>query len=168
MAERLYAPDEPPGPGELIRAGWLAIRHHGEAERQFLGRAHDGPTGSGRNFERYWRQVAAPANTPEEKITERIALTQIWPRLRPSSREALTALAAHGNYRCAAESLGISYRTFVCRISDGRRESLALWHHGEKPSRPWVRDRHAGPGTDQHTVMYFLRSRRLHREAQAS
>jgi hypothetical protein len=161
VAEHLYAVGERPTPGELIRAGWLAIRHHGESERQFLGRAHDGPAGPGRHFERYWRAVAAPADSPEDKVIERIALAQIWPRLRPSSRDAFAALAVHGDYRRAAESLEIGYKTFVGRISDGRREFLALWHDGEQPSRPWVRDRRAGPGTDMHTVTYFLRSRRL-------
>ncbi|HEX4832802.1 MAG TPA: hypothetical protein VH478_17095 [Trebonia sp.] len=34
--------------------------------------------------------------------------------------------------------------------------------------RPWVRDRRAGPGTDMHSVTYFLRSRRLRRQAQAA
>lgn len=116
-----------------------------------------------RGFERYWLDVAAPADSPEEKVTERLALAQIWPCLRPVNREALAALAAHEDYQRAAESLGISYKAFKSRISEGRREFLALWHDGEKPSRPWIRDRRAGPGTDMHTLTYFLRSRRLRR-----
>jgi hypothetical protein len=166
IAEHLYARDEPPTPGELIRAGWLAIRQHGEAERQFLGRAHDGPAGPGRNFERYWRAVAAPDDGPEAGLIERMALAQIWPRLTPANRDALAALAAHGDYQRAAESLGLSYVTFKSRISMGRRQFLTLWHEGETPSRPWVRDRRAGPGTDMHTVTYFLRLRRQRRVGQ--
>jgi hypothetical protein len=161
MAEQLYAAAEPPAVGELIEAGWRAIAGHIDAERQFLGRAHNGPAGPGQKFERYWRHVAAPADSPEEKVIERLALATIWPCLRPVNREALAALAAHGDYRRGAQALGISYVAFKSRISEGRREFLALWHDGEAPSRPWVRDRRAGPGTDQHTVTHFLRSRRL-------
>jgi hypothetical protein len=119
-------------------------------------------------FERYWRHVAAPDDGPEEKITERLALAQIWPHLRPVHREALAALAAHGDYQRAAQALGLPYATFKSRISTARREFLALWHDGETPSRPWVRDRRAGPGTDMHTITYFLRSRRLRRTPQAT
>ena len=161
MAEHLYAAEAPPAVGELIEAGWRAIAGHAGAERQFLGRAHDGPHGPGQKFERYWRQVAAPAGSPEEKVIERLALATIWPCIRPANRDALAALAAHGDYQRAADALSISYAAFKSRISEGRREFLALWHDGEAPSRPWVRDRRAGPGTDQHTVTYFLRSRRL-------
>jgi hypothetical protein len=161
IAEHLYAAEEPPAIGELIEAGWQAIARHVDAESQFLGRAHDGPAGPGRNFERYWRAVAAPVDGPEDKVIDRLALAQIWPRLTRANQEAFAALAAHGDYQRAAAALGIPYTTFKSRISDGRRQFLALWHDGETPSRPWVRDRRAGPGTDMHTVTYFLRSRRL-------
>jgi hypothetical protein len=165
MAESLYAAEEEPSIEDLLQAGWLAIRHYAERDRQFRGRAHDGPAGPGRNFERYWHAVSAPVDSPEDRLIDRIALDQIWPRLTPASREALTALAACEDYRRAAESLGLGYRTFVCRISEARRQFLRLWHDGEKPSRLWVRDRREGPGTDMHTVTYFLRSRRLRKAA---
>ena len=83
MAEYLYAAAEPPSVGELIEAGWHAIAAHIDAERQFHGRARDRP-GPITSFERYWRAVAAPDDSPEAKVTDRIALTQIWPRLRPA------------------------------------------------------------------------------------
>ena len=151
----------------MVHAGWLAITAHADAHHQFLGRAHRQYNGPGQGFERYWRHVAAPDNGPEEKITERLPLAQIWPSLRPVHREALAALAAHGVYQQAAQALGLPYTTFKSRISTARREFLALWHDGETPSRPWVRDRRAGPGTDMHAITYFLRSRRLRRTAQA-
>jgi DNA-directed RNA polymerase specialized sigma24 family protein len=163
IAEHLYAAEQPPTSADLVRAAWEAIRQHADSRRQFLGLAHDGPDGPGRNFERYWRAVAGPADGPEERLIERLALTQIWPHLTPASRDALTALAVHGDYQRAAAALGISYKAFVSRISEGRRQFLALWHDGEIPSRPWVRDRRAGPGTDMHTVTYFLRLRRQRR-----
>jgi hypothetical protein len=63
---------------------------------------------------------------PEEKVAERVALAQIWPRLRPVHCEVLTALAACGDYGLAAESLGKSRKTFTQQISTARREFLAL------------------------------------------
>jgi hypothetical protein len=162
MSEHLYACDEPPTVGELINAAWEAIAKHIGSHRQFLGHNTDDPDGGIRPaFDRYWRHVAGPASGPEERIIERIALAQIWPHLRPVHREALAALAAHGDYAQAAEAMGESYVTFKSQVSRARREFLALWHEGETPSRPWVRDRRAGPGTDMHTVTYFLRARRL-------
>lgn len=165
IAEYLYAAEERPTSADLVRAAWEAIRHQADSRRQFLGLAHDGPDGPGRNFERYWRAVAGPADGPEERLIERLALAQIWPHLTQANRDALTALAVHGDYQRAAVALGISYKAFVSRISEGRRQFLALWHDGETPSRPWVRDRRAGPGTDKHTVTYFLRLRRQRRAA---
>ena len=64
--------------------------------------------------------------------------------------------------RCL-RALRARYATFKSRISVGRQQFLTLWHEGETPSRPWVRDRRAGPGTDMHTVTYFLRLRRQRR-----
>lgn len=166
IAECLYAASEPPSSADLVRAAWEAIRAQADSRRQFLGYAHvHAAESTGRNFERYWRSVAGPHDGPEERLIERIALSQIWPRLTPASREALAALAVHGDYQQAAASLGLGYKTFTSRISDARRQFLKLWHDGEPPSRPWVRDRRAGPGTDQHTVTYFLRSRRLRKAA---
>jgi hypothetical protein len=162
MIEHLYASDQQPTVRELIDAGWRAIGRHAQSRVQFLGRSTDDPyAGTKPKFERYWRHVCAHAPSPEERIVERLALRQIWPCLRPVHREALMALAAHGDYARAAESLGEPYTTFKAQVSRARREFLELWHEGEKPSRPWVRDRRAGPGTDMHTITYFLRARRL-------
>jgi hypothetical protein len=125
-------------------------------------------------YEAAWAAIAehlyssAELPTPGELIRAGWALAQIWPRLTPATRDALTALATYDDYQRAAESLGLSYATFKSRISEGRRQFLALWHEGETPSRPWLRDRRAGPGTDMHTVTYFLRSRRLRRAAEVN
>jgi hypothetical protein len=116
--------------------------------------------GDGRAPVRLRPAAARPASGPEDRVIERIALAQIWPCLRPAHREALLALAAHGDYGLAARALGKPYSTFKADISRARREFLKLWHEGEAPSRPWVRDRRAGPGTDMHSLTYFLRHRR--------
>ncbi len=166
MAEHLYASDQPPTVRELIQAGWKAISDHIQQSDQFHGHnTDDRYAGTTRpRFETYWRDTAGPAPGLDEQIIERLALAQICPRLRPAHREALAALAAHGDYQQAADALGESYATFKSQVSRARREFLTLWHEGETPSRPWVRDRRAGPGTDMHTLTYFLRLRRQRRE----
>ncbi len=163
-----------PGLRPTCRAGlWHVSRHelrHGHTldslTRMAHGLAHDGTEGPGRNFERYWRAVARPADGPEERLVERLALAQIWPRLTSASRNALTALAVYDDHQRAAAALGISYKAFVSRISEGRSQFLALWHDGETPSRPWVRDRRAGPGTDMHTAAATEHKRVLNRHRQ--
>jgi hypothetical protein len=161
MAEHLYTCGEPPQARELIRAGWRAIGEHIKSNSQFHGHnTDDRYAGTRPRFEGYWRHVAQPASGPEDRIIERVALAQIWPCLRPVHREALLALAAHGDYGQAAQALGKPYTTFKADISRARRQFLKLWHEGEAPSRPWVRDRRAGPGTDMHSLTYFLRLRR--------
>ena len=162
MAELLYASDEPPTVRDLIDTGWRAIAAQVYSNAPFHGYNRADPDGTTwRGFERFWWSTAGPTPGPEDRVVERLAVEQIWPRLRPSHRAALTALAAHGDYARAAESMDVTYHTFVTHVSRARREFLRLWHQGEAPSRPWVRDRRAGPGTDMHTVTYFLRSRRL-------
>jgi pimeloyl-ACP methyl ester carboxylesterase len=100
IAEHLYAAEQPPTSADLVRAAWEAIRQHADSRRQFLGLAHDGPDGPGRNFERYWRAVAGPADGPEERLIERLALTQIWPHgdrdiATMWGRTAIRELGAH-------------------------------------------------------------------------
>lgn len=86
-------------------------------------------------------------------MAERVALEQIWPRLRPMHREVLAALAAHDDYGLAAASLGKSRKTFTTQISTARHEFLRLWHEGEAPSRPWGQDKRVN-ASDGHTVTY--------------
>lgn len=81
-------------------------------------------------------------------MIDRVALAQIWPRLRPEHRQVLTALTAYDDYGLAAEALGISRAWFTNRISAARREFLRLWHEGESPSRQWAHDWRGSTGTD--------------------
>jgi hypothetical protein len=169
IIEHIYTCDEPPLPGEVIRAGWQAIGTHVDKGHQFHGLdTHDRYAGITGGFERYWWYAARPAGSPEERVAERVALAQIWPRLRPVHREVLAALAACDDYGLAAESLGKSRKTFAQQVSTARREFLALWHEGESPSRPWGTDRRVTSASDRHTVTYRAvrdRQRRAHRRA---
>jgi len=142
IIEHIYSADEPPGLPEVARAAERAVGHDVEQMHRFYGRnTHDryaGTTTAG--FERYWRTAASHSPGPETAVTDRVALAQILPRLRPLNQQAIAALTAHDDYGLAADALGISRRHFTGRISQARREFLSLWHEGELPSRPWAHD----------------------------
>lgn len=70
--------------GELIDAGWRAIAAYVQSNAQFHGHNTDDPNGTTRRgFERFWWSTAGPTPGPEERVVERLAMEQIWPRLRP-------------------------------------------------------------------------------------
>lgn len=145
VVEHLYACTEPPSSLELIQAGERALarmildeyRHYGYAGRDGYAGA-----GSGTNYQRFWWTTPTPS--PENRVVDRTALSQIWPRLSDGQREALAALAATEDYHAAAEALGITPGTFTQRISKARAAFLRLWHEGEEPSRVWGTDRRVG------------------------
>jgi predicted DNA-binding protein (UPF0251 family) len=90
----------------------------------------------------FWNPVLP--QSPERGVVERNALHQIWPQLTLRQQQALTALAATGDYRQAAASLGVTQGTFHVLISKARQRYLLWWHEGEKPSRVWGTDRRIG------------------------
>jgi hypothetical protein len=137
IIEHLYTAGEPPAMHELARAADHAVSQDVQQMRRFYGRKTDDQYAG---FERYWHTAAGLSPGPETAVTERVALAQIWPRLRPLNQQAIAALAGWEDYGLAAEALGISRRHFTGRISQARREFLSLWHEGELPSRPWAHD----------------------------
>lgn len=153
VAERLYAAPagEPPDPSDLVRAGQDAIAAHVNAEQQQHG--YDRETG--RRMPRwaaYWHGQR-PVREPEAGLIERLALWQVWPELTPGQRRAFLALAACGTRDAAAQSLGISARTFAHHLEAGRRRFFALWHEHETPPGFWGSDRRvARAGGPQVTV----------------
>jgi hypothetical protein len=84
-------------------------------------------------------------------VVDHLALAQIWPQLSDLHREALTALATHGQYDLAAASLGVTYQVLILRIRRARAAFKQLWHEGETPSRQWGRDERKRRG--ERTVM---------------
>jgi len=90
----------------------------------------------------YWNPILP--QSPERGVVERAALHQIWPQLTLRQQEALTALAATGDYQQAAGALGVTGGTFNVLISKARQRFLLWWHEGEKPSRVWGTDRRVG------------------------
>lgn len=167
IAEHLYAAGEPPSRSDLIRAGMLAIGAHYDKDwAQYGIYPKDRYAETGVNFERYWAIAARPTPGPEERVVERAALRQIWHELTHGQREALTALAVHDDYGRAADALGKRHSTFNSQISVARQAFLALWHEGERPSRPWGHDRRRDSTVRQHNVTTVLK-RRLRKRPQA-
>jgi hypothetical protein len=164
IVEHIYTADERPETRDVIRAGFQAISSEADRTRRFYGQdTHNRYAGTTGGFERYWWFAGRPTPGPEDKVTERLALAQIWPRLRPLHRKVLAALAAYDDYELAAKSLGKSRKTFTTQVSQARRAFLALWHEGEAPSRPWGADRRISD-TNRHTITNRA-IRRRHREA---
>ena len=96
--------------------------------------------------------ASRPTPSPEERVTDRVALAQIWPQLRPVHREVLAALAAHDDYGKAAAALGKSRKTFTTQVSQARRAFLDYGTRARHPPGLGIDRR---PTTDiRHTVTY--------------
>jgi DNA-directed RNA polymerase specialized sigma24 family protein len=148
IVEQLLTAKEPPTRNDLLWAGRQGCDDEVRQQQRAHGYNHHLPgTGTRPRFESYWFTASAHTHSPENGVVERHALRQIWPRLTPRQRQALTALAACGDYQLAAAHLGVTEGTFQVLISRARRRFLQLWHEGERPSRMWGTDRRVGSRT---------------------
>ena len=144
MVELLLTSEGRPEPYDLIGAGMRAVGQMLRDDQATHGqRTYD--TWAGReamvSYQRYWWTAAAPTPSPERRVVERLTVSQILPQLSPRQREALTTLAALGDYQLAAQAMGVAFATFTVTISAARRRFLELWHEGETPSKQWRTDR---------------------------
>lgn len=150
ITEHLIAAEHWPPRHDLIRAGQQAVNklvademhHAGYFKYKYRRDLDQGGPGTMPAFVKFWTHHAVAS--PESRVVERVTLAQIWPSLTPRQREALTALAAHGDYMLAAESLGIEPQTYRALLGRARREFFTLWHEHEVPSRQWGTDRRVG------------------------
>ena len=140
ITTHLYATDQAPTRHTLLTLAWTAIRHEARADCAFRGWQPGYHATTRPGFERYWALAANPHPSPEAAVVDRLALAQIWPRLRPRHRQLLLALAAHDDYTQAAQAVGLKYHSYLSALSRARRAFLALWHEHETPSRPWGHD----------------------------
>lgn len=143
IVDRLLAAEQQPTRRELLFEGVAGSDRWGETDMHHHG-VSTNTYATMPAFEAYWWRRYVPS--PEEDIVARLALPQIWWHLTPAQRGALAALAVLGDHRQAAEALRLTGSTFGVHISSGRRRFLALWHEGEKPSRPWGKDQRAARG----------------------
>ncbi len=145
MVERLYADETPIEPGQLVWVGRKALyradratwHHHGVFKASDHGTQHG--YGSMPAFRQYWWQTTV---TVEGKVVDRLAFTQIWPRLSPSMQEAVVAVAIWGDQQQAARATGKPH--LRSSLHHARKRFLELWHEHEAPSRHWGYD-HPGP-----------------------
>lgn len=145
IAEALWTAEAPPARRDLIAAGWKAIyravqqeyRHHGYAGRQ----GWSGPRSAPR-FVAYWAPSAVTSH--EEQIVERLAIQQVLAPLTPKSLDAVRALAVHGDYRAAAQAIGLKQVTLRTRLGEARKRAIAAWFEGETPRRTRRVDRRVG------------------------
>lgn len=161
--ELLYTSEEAPEPRDLTNAAWYAAdgwtrrdaEEHGIPRKRGVGYAgrDDMP-----KFHAYWaRRIVAAVDEP---VVDRMALVQIWPRLKPDHRGALEALAAYEDYTAAADALGLKYCTFCARVRLARKHFDELWHEGETPRKRWRDKRVWTEGGGRQSLSTHIRKRR--------
>lgn len=142
ITEHLLTSDEPPSRQAMAAAGLRALSAYVRREISHQGGgSHNGIANAGAKFASYWEWHSAPAPDPQERVCDRLAVTQILPALTPRQREALLALAAWEDYQLAAAAMGCTTGTFEVHIKRARQAFRALWHEGETPSRQWRKDK---------------------------
>lgn len=170
IAEALYAApaDQSPTPTDLVDAAQRAMAQHVRDDMRHHGRDRHHPGQVMPMFASYWEGMQGRSPSPEGRVVEKTALWQIWPCLTDREREVLLALAAHENYRAAAEALGANPATFNVNVSKARKRFLALWHEGEIPSKPWGTDRRVDRTHDRPLKVLARRARDRKRAEEAA
>lgn len=123
IAEHLCKAADPPAWQDLVRVGWQAIYAELAQMRHTFSLVRHEPKHMP-NAVKFW---FLPPGDAEDEHVERLAVGQILAVMSEKDREALAALAVHGNYQLAADSLGVHYRAFVQRISLARRVFRRHW-----------------------------------------
>lgn len=166
IAEALCAAEQAPTPRDLAYTGMVAVNRAGRDYRHTrgLGERWGASEGDAPNFGRYWNEFRRVTSSPEDAVVDRLAVRQIWPRLSLPARQALYALAVHGDYPKAAASLGKTEKGLSCALARARAEFRALWHEHETPPRMWGKTGASG----RRTVAAVLADRRRHRERRAA
>lgn len=166
--ELLYTAEAAPKPWDLMNATWRAADNwtgrdgteHGVPRQR-------GDSYTGRDdmpkFWAYW--ALRTVGGVDEPVVERLALAQIWPRLKPDHREALQALAAYEDYAAASDALGLKYHTFCARIRLARLRFDELWMEGETPRKRWRDKRVQTPDGQRASLSVHIRKRRAARAA---
>lgn len=134
IAGHLCEAKAPPSERDLLEAGRAALAREVRDQMRHRGERRDG-SNDGTRFAAYWNWAAGCVPSPEGPAVERVALGQVLAALTPRQREALTALALHGDYWKAAAHLGIENQTFRALLGRARGEFRRLWFAPEAPPR---------------------------------
>lgn len=127
IAERAFT--DPEATKEvLVRVGQDAIDKDTEQRFQMYGRAKDGEMGA--RFAAYW--VGSDEGFAD-RLTDRIAVSQVLAVLPDTEFAAITAVANCYTYQAAAASLGIAETALMTRISKARKRLRRHWFSPETP-----------------------------------
>lgn len=133
IAEHLCSADEPPTDHDLLNAGRRVLKDDQQRHQQMLGTRRSA-TYTGSNFARYWEWHARPAPSPEDAVTERLALHQIMAALKGDHAQALTTLAALDlDAQATAHALGVGYSAAKTRLMRARRQFREYWFAPDAP-----------------------------------
>lgn len=165
VVDHLLTAETSPTRHDLAYAGkaavWTAIRE----ARQAHGYRNRDPWegyGSAPRFAVYWHVAAGESH--EERIVERLALTQVLAVLREADRRTLLVAAAYDDPDDAAIATGRSLATWRYAVRTARRAAHDAWHAPEIPAvtglRRLDRRRHRGPVAPCGTLTAAGRHRR--------
>lgn len=134
IVERVLTADDTPTRRDLLRAATDAVdayvraemHHHGWDSRNL----NNGAGGMSR-FQAFWH--SAEREPFEERVTDRIALSQIWPTVAEHHQQVLRVLAATNGHDPAATALGLTQTGYASRLRKARASVRGLWHEHETP-----------------------------------
>lgn len=133
IAEHLCAVEHEPSERDLLDSGRRALQD----DQQRLQQAHGtrrSETYTGANFARYWDWHARPVPSPEDTVTDRLALSQIMGALKDDHAQALVTLATLDiDAQATAGALGISYAAAKTRLMRARRQFREHWFAPDAP-----------------------------------
>ena len=136
IIEHLLTATTRPAKQDLVTIGRSASDRHVEAEMHYRGydpRNILGGQSALPGFQRYWQ--GNPRTPAEERLTEYLSLTQIWPHLTQIQQQAVWAFALTGDHVEAAGLLGIPLTAYSARLHKARNAFAVLWHEHETPRR---------------------------------
>jgi hypothetical protein len=166
IAEHLWAVQDHPAVSVLIRAAMMAIRQEAQGDQQAHGISTRNRHGHTTAFFRFWIEPSRHTTALDERVTERIALWQIWDALRPAEQRAFLALAAHGDHTLAAAAAGLTVESYHVQLYRTRRAFLRLWHEGEEPSHVWAATKRRTSSRRRQTVTAGIVGRRKRKQRQ--
>lgn len=117
-------------------AVWTAIRE----ARQAHGYRNRDPWegyGSAPRFATYWRPVGGEGH--EDRVTDRLAVTQVLATLRDADRHVLLVAAAYDDPDDAAAATGRGLRTWLAALGRARLAAHTAWHAPETPAATGLR-----------------------------